>query len=353
MEAVKNKYGLIFSIIFHKPKFNVELKNGAKVSIDASRFPTLIELLGAVTIAASCSKISENKLELSFDLKNKFEISLDNLTYESENGRLLSLLFQGTLYGASFVTKDNVDLKLPGKTIRIIEIEKKKIIETSSGVKFYLDSISPGIIVEAYIRDMHNIDPSEDFNGKVVVDAGAECGDTPLYYASKGAKVFAFEPVKAHYDAMIRNIGLNQHLAKRIVPINAAIGKDGILKFYISNKGAIAGGASFVYNNQGSDMKIVDVKGYSLESAYAEFKIEHIDLLKMDCKGCEFFMNKQGLQIVDSVKIEYQAYDDSHRVEDLIKTLEENGFKWLIYRHAPHNRSNAYAGLLYAKKIRN
>ena len=93
-----------------------------------------------------------------------------------------------------------------------------------------------------------------------------------MYYASRGAIVFAFEPMKAHYDAMIRNLTLNPKLFERITPINAAIGKDGKLKFYHSGISEIAGVSSFVYNVHGKEATIFnDVQGYSLSAAIKKF----------------------------------------------------------------------------------
>ena len=83
------------------------------------------------------------------------------------------------------------------QTYRIISENDKKIIITSNGVRFFLDSIHPGnTIIETFVREIHSINPKINWNDKIVVDVGAECGDTPLYFASMGAKVFAFEPLK-------------------------------------------------------------------------------------------------------------------------------------------------------------
>lgn len=349
LEVIKNKNKLIFDILCHKKQFELELKCGVNVILKREQFLDMINLLGAITYSTSCNKITNNSIELCFDMKNKFRIDLNNLQHE--DGKLLSLLFEGSRYGASVITNGNENLRINGKTLKITEKDNKKIVETGNGLRFYLDSITPGIIVETFIQKMHMIDPSENFTGKIVVDVGGECGDTSIYYASKGAKVYSFEPVKAHYQAMLRNISLNPALSDKIVPTNAAIGKDGMLKFYLSNRAEIAETASFVYNTHGSDAKVAEILGYSLESAYSKFNLQHVDLLKMDCKGCEFFLNSENLKNVDSVKIEYLAYDESHKLEDLLKILKENGFEFIIFRHAPiYYRSNLFCATIYGKK---
>lgn len=182
----------------------------------------------------------------------------------------------------------------------------------------------------------------------------AECGDTPLYFANKGANVYAFEPVKTHFEAMLRNISLNPHLSNRIITINAAIGKDGLLKFYESTKMGGGGGASFLYNNQGNDFKKFEVIGYSLESALEKFNIKNIDLLKMDCKGCEFLLTENALKNVNKVKIEYSIHSNEHKMENLTRILEDSGFSFIIYRNSDQSRrSNRFSANIYGVKIRN
>ena len=350
--VVRNKYSLIFSIIFGFPEFRIKLKNGACVNLKRKKFQTLMDLLGAVSFSTSCFRLSQNIIELSFDMKNKFVISLDNLSYENE--KLLELLFNGTRYGASFISNvENDNFVVDNKTLKITEFNNKKIIETSNGLKFYLDSITPGIIIEAFIRNIHTINPSEDWNNKTIIDVGGECGDTAIYYASKGAKVYAFEPIRAHYDAMLRNINLNPEIANRITPTNAAIGKDGKLKFYQSDRAEIAEGASFVYNTHGKNARTAEVDGYSLGTVYSKFNIKNVDLLKMDCKGCEFYLVDDDLRNVNYVKIEYLSFDDSHRLEDLLGLLSRNDFQYIIFRHEPvFYRSNLFSATIYAKKSR-
>ena len=69
------------------------------------------------------------------------------------------------------------------------------------------------------------------------------------------------------------------------------------MKFYHSNQADIAGVSSFVYNAHGDDVIVFDdVQGYSLSSALVKFDIPHVDILKLDCKGCEFFIKQKDLE---------------------------------------------------------
>jgi len=352
VSLLKNKYRFLMSLFFGSSRLEVILKNGTTLNFNSSQFNTLLYLLGIISFSTSYSKKSEDFLEVTFDTQNKFIISLKNQSREDQN--LLELLFFATKFGATLITEKDIDLKdFRDKTFRIIEKDKKKIIETSEGIRFYIDSIHTGnTIIETFVNKIHLINSHIDWKNKLIIDVGSECGDTPLYYANLGAKVFAIEPIKEHYDAMIRNLSLNPTLAKNITPINAAIGKDGILKFHQSTESEIAGCASFVYDLQGENQKITEVKGYSLESFFKKYEISEVDLLKMDCKGCEFFLNEKALEKVKRIKIEYLAMDSSHKLKDLLDTLEKMKFKYMIYRIDPFdNTSNKISGNIYGIKI--
>ena len=57
--------------------------------------------------------------------------------------------------------------------------------------------------------NIHKMNDDEDWKGKTVVDVGASMGDTPLYYASMGAKVYAFEISESIYNNMLENKKIN------------------------------------------------------------------------------------------------------------------------------------------------
>lgn len=118
----------------------------------------------------------------------------------------------------------------------------------------------------------------------------------------------------------------------------------------------IAGRSSFVYNAHGDNYVVFEVRGYSLLSAIQEFNISHVDILKTDCKGCEFFLTKQDLEKVDQVKIEYEAFEiTKHSLTELLKVLDDSGFEYMLYRINPTRDrfSNKVSGHLFGRKIQN
>ena len=351
ISIVENKVSLICSILLGKSEYKIKIKNTI-IKIPRNRFNSLRDLLACLTYSISYSFDSSGNLEILFDENSKFKISLNELSLEDIN--LLELLHFGSKHCANFLN----DASFPDirkQTYRIISENGKKIIITSNGIRFFLDSIHAGnTIIETFVREIHSINPRIDWNNKVVVDVGAECGDTPLYFASMGANVFAFEPLKKHFEFFKKNMSLNPTLSEKITPINAAIGKDEQLKFYVSDDNDEYGstGASFVSNNQNKNFKYESVDGYKLETARKKFGIKHIDLLKMDCKECEFYLTDEDLKDIDRIKLEYTIQNKKFKLDDLLDLLKRNGYKCSIFRNGDINRlSNRIAGNIYATKL--
>ena len=350
ISVVENKASLICTLLFGKSEYKIKIKNTI-VKIPRTKFNSLRDLLACLTYSISYSLDSSGNLEISFDENSKFRISLKELSFEDTN--LLELLYEGSKHCANFLN-DVSFTDIRKQTYRIISENNKKIIITSNGIRFFLDSIHPGnTIIETFVREIHSINPKIDWNDKIIVDVGAECGDTPLYFASMGAKVFAFEPLKKHFEFFKKNMTLNPTLSEKIIPINAAIGKDEQLKFYVATDDEYGtAAASFVSNNQGGDFKYELVDGYKLETARKKFGINHIDLLKMDCKECEFYLTDEDLKDIDRIKLEYTIRDKKYTLDFLLDLLKRNGFKCSIYRANDRGRlSNRISGLIYATKL--
>jgi len=223
-KIVKNKFSLIIGIILGR-NVNVKFNNGDILKVKATQYYHLLCTLGALTYATSYSISSKNVIEIQNDLMNRFTIEFNPLSIE--DGNLLELLYWGPKYGANFISKDVGIENFRDKTFRVYTKDNKRIIENREGIKFFMQFIQTNnTITETFIRGLHHINSKIDFKDKIVIDVGSECGDTPLYFASKGATVYAFEPIKEHFEAMLKNLSLNEKLSKSIIPINAAIGKD-------------------------------------------------------------------------------------------------------------------------------
>ncbi len=354
---IQNKYGLIFSILFKNSDYNLVMKNGIKISIPNSSFLTLIDLFNALRQSVYYNIDENGLMEISFDFKNKFFLNLRKLDLESKN--LLHIFHDCLRYGGNVITPEDTETIQNEKIFRIFQKNDKQVIETHNGVKFYLKNFVGGII-ESWVRGIHIMNQNENFENKVVIDVGASVGDTPLYYASKGAKVYAFEIDEHSYNQMLENIELNPQYANNIIPVHAGIGTDGLITYFTVSRDEGSIGtyeidpSATIFSSHFNDVMAEKhtSQGYTLESAYKKFDINSVDLLKMDCKGCEFNMSENDLKNVKSIKIEYNKYENSHKIQDILTLLKKSGFHYRLFKHIPDEiKSFNDSGNIYAHRI--
>jgi FkbM family methyltransferase len=134
--------------------------------------------------------------------------------------------------------------------------------------------------------DIVHVFGSEDYKilkpeNEIVVDIGANIGDSPIYFALNKAKhVIALEPYPYLFNLANQNIKVN-NLNDRITILNSGYGKESeIVK--VPEKREEITGLVLVSSNKGKEVKL-----YSLEMLINEFDIKEA-VLKMDCEGCEY-----------------------------------------------------------------
>jgi len=228
----------------------------------------------------------------------------------------------------------------------IIDKEKEIVYIPPDEIAFVLDSLDGTIFAETFVYDIHFV----DFNleDKVIIEAGAFVGDTALYYASKDALVYSFEPEPNLYRKAIKNIELNPKLSKRIIVRNYAIGKDGFINFPIGLGG---GGSAFSEGTKNYHR----VRSISISSILKEFEINDPFLLHLDIKGSEFEVIKdRAISEFERVRIEYTTSIDEKKVGELktlIKKLKNYGFKNIrIFKHNYGSYSIQDHGTIEASK---
>ncbi len=223
---------------------------------------------------------------------------------------------------------------------------KKDILELPDGARFYLESIDPFTLVETYFFRLHEVDLGK---GTVILDIGSEAGDTPIFFAKRGAKVYAVEPVLKNYKALLKNISLNKDIKKNITPIRVAVGQAGRVTMHF-DPNFIDGRASAFYDKSRTSKEIVD--SIPISALMKRFKLKKVDMIKMDSKGGEFFLKKDDLARVNRyIKIEYTATSKDHSVVSLLKTLSSEGFGYNVVNHNPRNKSLKSHGTIYAERI--
>ena len=226
---------------------------------------------------------------------------------------------------------------------------KNSILITPNDIKFSISSFDELIFSETFLYDIHFSD--YDLDGKVVIQAGGFTGDTALYYANRGARVYSFEPDPNSYRIALENLKLNPKLAKRITFVNYAIGKDAIIKFPVNPENS---GGSSVFSIKG--FKTVNVRSVSIATLLKEFKIKSPYLLDLDIKGNEFYViNENILSKFKIIRIEYSTKINNKLIvkrDDILVKLRRHGFKVIrIYKHNCGSYDLIEHGTIEAKNI--
>lgn len=199
--------------------------------------------------------------------------------------------------------------------------------------------------------DVHGVFFAEVYHflnskNKVVVDIGANIGDSAIYFALSGAeKVIAMEPFPRNFNAAKKNIELND-LSKKITLLNAGCAsKTGEIILDPNQAGA---GSVTDSTKNGIPIPLI-----SLEELVSKYHIPDGSVMKIDCEGCEVdvILNspKEILQKFSQIEIEYH-----YGYVDIKKKLEESGFKIttsppLFLRNRQSN-TTMFFGYLYATK---
>lgn len=161
----------------------------------------------------------------------------------------------------------------------------------------------------------------------VIVDLGAYIGDFCIPTARKfkdKCKIYALEPDKENYEILIKNIGLNK--IHSIYPQNIAI-SDYTGKGYLKKDKLTTDG---YYLDRLID-KITNCKISTLSGALNKYKLNKIDLLKMDIEGGEYkiFLHKDSLNYIQKnvhyIFMEYHNIDKKNN-SSLIKKIIKQKF---------------------------
>ena len=160
----------------------------------------------------------------------------------------------------------------------------------------------------------------------IVVDIGAYIGETALLFLSRGAsRVYALEPVKKHYHYLLRNIHRN-NVVGYIIPLDygawfreTALGT--------SYEGT---GTGLHANNRADASIIIRVRhlGNILREIYE--REGRINLVKMDCEGCEYSLLSLSCE---DVKLAKQYIIEIHGSENpIIDKMMKCGYESKLIR---------------------
>lgn len=168
----------------------------------------------------------------------------------------------------------------------------------------------------------------DNFTGMVVVDVGAGDGDSALFFCMKGAaRVIALEPSIESFELGAENIRLNG-VEERVIMLHMALSDENGRRELVKIRNSPSFNSSRTSQtkpSQSSFEKLEVVSSITLERLFNDYAIGQLDLLKMDCEGCEYdaFRNApQSLMTrIQNIILEYH-----NGAEELIAILAKNGF---------------------------
>ncbi|MEM3905680.1 MAG: FkbM family methyltransferase [Nitrososphaerota archaeon] len=134
---------------------------------------------------------------------------------------------------------------------------------------------------------------------------------------------------------------------KKILPINLAVGKDGYVDFFISSYAPVSTlfKERFVLRTQHGKSRALEqfclkkqVRVRSVSIATILNEIGPVDILKMDCEGCEFIIledivNKRlENNILEGIIFEAHMFDESSTMKRAVDLVKSIGFKKVFAR---------------------
>jgi len=162
-----------------------------------------------------------------------------------------------------------------------------------------------------------------DFKDKIVVDIGANIGDSSIYFALRGAKkVIAIEPFPENFQLAQKNIELN-NLGEKIELIQAGCASH---SGKINLDPSSVGPCSVLSNTENG----IQIPLLSLDEIIEKYDINS-GILKLDCEGCErdVILNSSS----ESLKKFSQLFVEYHYgYRDLESKLKKSGFSLKITR---------------------
>lgn len=166
--------------------------------------------------------------------------------------------------------------------IKIFKTGKISIPGLNQPVYFRPKSSDVHTFREIFLREEYAIKLPDNVIPKIIIDAGANIGFTTLFFAKcyPTARIISLEPDQKNFELLKKNtLGY-----PNITPILAALwNKKGTIE--IMDRGY--GVRGFMVENSNSTNTVASMSSTTLAELILEYKIQTIDILKMDIEGSE------------------------------------------------------------------
>ena len=193
-------------------------------------------------------------------------------------------------------------------------------------------------------------------SGLVIYDIGAYHGIMTLFFASRGARVIAYEPNEANHARLIENIRLNKltNVAVRKLALGAQA-RSGTLTYHPS----MAGGGSVNGNAAGTVAQRVEITTLDGDVAAAALPAPH--LIKIDIEGWELEALQGARATLDAhhPALFLEMHGDTMRekqrkAQEIVAFLHGAGYADVVHVETgtpvtPENTAIAAEGHLYCR----
>lgn len=191
----------------------------------------------------------------------------------------------------------------------------------SGNIKFH-GAIDNGDIIGIFLDGVYEDMPIQN---KIVVDVGANIGDSSVYFALKGArKVIALEPFPKSYEMAKKNTEAN-NVPTTIELLQAACSS--VNGWCTIDPNLVSSVVSKITESKNG----IKVPMMTLSQLAKDYNINEGSILKIDCEGCEYDIilstSAEMLQKFSHIFLEYH-----YGYKNLKEKLEESGFRVSVTR---------------------
>jgi FkbM family methyltransferase len=246
-------------------------------------------------------KLGYDKVILKYKNKYLFEVQTTHLLMDSfKEG--LKLLNSDAISVIDSNNKDNITINV------------KNLMTLKAPFRFLVFTISYMLSKKYYKTWYWDVEVKD----KVVVDVGAYIGDSALFFVSRGAKiVYAYEPSKELYEIAMENCSKFNNIILHNFGLSCSEKYTLLTGF----------GPDLSVSECAQNGEKVLLKSFNEELKKIIKKEGRIDVLKLDCEGCEWeFLNCLDEELIKHIQtIVVEMHGKGHDV--FLKRLEKYGFK--------------------------
>lgn len=206
------------------------------------------------------------------------------------------------------------------------------VLYTRNGLKIMIrQNIWDARIVREIFIDKPYVRYANLPKNPTIVDIGGYIGDFSLFAAKylSARRVVVYEPTLENFKVLQKNIKIN-NLHDRIIAVNKAVtNTNNEVSLNVQIKESEEVHVSAYFHSQEESRIVPSV---TMARLMEDHRLETIDLLKVDCEGCEFDiflgMEAESYSKIQNIVFEFHRIDDySEKLSLILNKLRSNGYK--------------------------